>query len=181
MSVEDTVQTSVPFLSDAGIQPSNSGTGTSLCFNLSKAGYYEKLTDFVLTPNAFPGKPCRESVQGLVRTCLEMCVVDLTEVDSLASTVVAADLGWNLETTPQRDRCSKDLRSARPKVLIASPSCALFLTSLNHDDGSSIPLESGRGKSSSHDLISWVLCANAVHRYIVVTISFLNIHRTRHH
>ena len=157
-----------PFCRMPESQPSNSGTGTSLCFNLSKAGYYEKLTDFVLTPNAFPGKPCRESVQGLVRTCLEMCVVDLTEVDSLASTVVAADLGWKLETTPQRDKCSRELR----KVLMASPSCPLFLTSLNHDDGSSIPLESGRGKSSSHDLNSWVLCANAVHRYIVVTISF---------
>ena len=46
-----------------------------------------------------------------------MCVVDLTEVDSLASTVVAADLGWKLETTPQRDKCSKDLRSCKTEGL----------------------------------------------------------------
>ena len=63
----------------------------------------------VLASNAFPGIPSRESVQGLVKTCLEMC--DLTEVYPLAifnkrsmqlglSTGVAAELeiDWNLDT-----------------------------------------------------------------------------------
>ena len=98
-------------------------------------------------------------MQGLVRTCLEMCAVDLTEVYSPAlfnersmqlglSTGVAADLetAWNLETKSRRDKCSNELRSARPKVLIASPPCPMFLTLQNRDDGSSIPLESGERK-----------------------------------
>ena len=77
-------------------------------------------------------------MQGLVRTCLEMCAVDLTEVHSpdlfnepsmqlALSTEVAADLetGWNMETKSRRDRCSNELRVARPKALIACPPCPL--------------------------------------------------------
>ena len=52
----------------------------SLCFNESKGRDYEKLMDLVWTSKAFPGKPTRESVQGLVKTCLEMCAVDSTVV-----------------------------------------------------------------------------------------------------
>ena len=48
----------------------------------SKVRDVEKYTDLLLTADAFPGKLSRESVQGLVRTGLEMCVVDLTEVYS---------------------------------------------------------------------------------------------------
>ena len=61
--VEDMVQTSVLVPSDGGIPPSNAGTVGSLCFSESKAQDFEKLTDFVLTSNAYPGKPSRESVQ----------------------------------------------------------------------------------------------------------------------
>ena len=43
---------------------------------------FEKLTDLVLAPNALPGRPSRASVEGLVKTCLEMCAVELTEVSS---------------------------------------------------------------------------------------------------
>ena len=98
-------------------------------------------------------------MQGLERTCLEMCAVDLTEVYSPPlftersmqlglSTGVADDLetGCNLETKSRRDKCNNELRSARPKVLIASPPCPRFLTLQNHDVGSSIPLESGERK-----------------------------------
>ena len=45
---------------------------------------FEKLTNLVWTSNAFPGIPSRESVEGLVETCLEMCAVDMTEVYSPA-------------------------------------------------------------------------------------------------
>ena len=45
---------------------------------------FEKLTNLVLTSNAFPGIPSRESVEGLVKTCLDMCAVDMTEVYSPA-------------------------------------------------------------------------------------------------
>ena len=68
-------------------------------------------------------------MQGLVRTYLEMCALDLTEVYSPAlfnqhsmqlglSTGVAANLetGWNLETKSRRDKRSSELRLARPKV-----------------------------------------------------------------
>ena len=108
-SVEDKVQTSA--------QPSNSGAVGSLGFNNSKARGFEQVMDLVLTPNAFRGKPSRESVQGLVKTCLERCAVDFSEVCSPAlfnehamqlglSTELAADLvtGWNLETKSRRDK-----------------------------------------------------------------------------
>ena len=76
------VQTNVTVASNVGVQPSNSGTVGSLCFNESYAPDFEKLTDLVLMSNAFPGRPSRESVQGLAKTCWEMCGVDLTEVHS---------------------------------------------------------------------------------------------------
>ena len=84
VSVEDTVQTSVPISTSVGIQPASSGTVGSLCFNESKTQDVEKLTNLVLTSKAFPGSPSRESVKGLVKTCLEMCAADLTEVYSPA-------------------------------------------------------------------------------------------------
>ena len=69
-----------------------------------------------------------------------MCAVDLTDVYSPAlfiersmqlglSTGMAAELetGWNLETKSRRDKCSSELRLARPKVLIARPPFPLFL------------------------------------------------------
>ena len=136
MSVEDMVQTSVRISTNIGIQPASSGTVGSLCFNESKARHFEKLTDLVLTSNAFPGSLTRESVQGLVRTCLEMCAMGLTEVYSPAlfnersmqlglSTGVAAELetGWNLQTKSRRDKCISELRIARSKVLRACPPC----------------------------------------------------------
>ena len=69
VSVMDMVQINVPVPSNVGIQPSSSGTDGSLCSNESNARDFEKLTDLVLTSNALPGKPSRESVQGLERTC----------------------------------------------------------------------------------------------------------------
>ena len=62
------VQTSVPVSYECleSNRPS-SGTVGSLCFNESKARDFEKLTNLVLTSNAFPGRPSRESVQGLVK------------------------------------------------------------------------------------------------------------------
>ena len=105
-----------------------------------------------------PGRPNRESVQGLVRTCLETCAVDLTEVCSPASlnersmhlglsTGLATDLetGWIWETKSRRDKCSKELR--KTEGLRASPLCSLFMTLQNHDDESSIPTQ--------HDHISY--------------------------
>ena len=56
------------------------GTVGSVCFNESMDRHFEKLTDLVVTSTAFPGKPSGESVQVLVRTCLEVCAVDLAEV-----------------------------------------------------------------------------------------------------
>ena len=61
VSVEDMVQTSVPISTSVGIQPTSSGAVGSLCFNESQARDFEKLTDLVLTSNAFPGRPSRES------------------------------------------------------------------------------------------------------------------------
>ena len=84
MSVGDMVQTNVLVSSDVGFQLANSGTVGSACFDESKARDFESLAGLVLTSNAFPGTSSRESVQGLVRTCLEMCAVDLTEVYSPA-------------------------------------------------------------------------------------------------
>ena len=66
--VEDMVQTDVP--TSGGTQPAR----------VQLAKDYEKLSDHVLTSNAFSGILSRESVQGVVQTCLEMCAVDLTEV-----------------------------------------------------------------------------------------------------
>ena len=174
------VQTSVLVSSDVGIQPAISGTVGSLCFNGSKARVFEKLTDLVLTSSAFPGRPSRESVQGLARIFLEMCAVDLTEVYLPAlfneramqlglSTGVAADLetGWNLEAKSRCDKCSSDLRIARPTVLIACPPCPLFLKLQNRNDGSSIPLESGESKvitTRSHLRFVVRDCCEQMHR-----------------
>ena len=108
-----------------GIQPASSGIVGSLCSNESKARDFEKLTGLVLTSNAFPGRPRRESVQCLVKICLEMCAVDMTKVYPPAllnersmqlglSTGGAAELetGWNLDTESRRDKCSSELQVA---------------------------------------------------------------------
>ena len=62
--VDSSVATSV-----SGIQPATAGT---IC-NESKAQHFENLTNLVSTSNACPGLLGRESVQGLVKTCFEMC------------------------------------------------------------------------------------------------------------
>ena len=99
-----------------------------------------------------------------------MCAVDVTEVYSpalftersmqLGLGTVAADLetGWNLETTSRRDKCSNELRSARPKVLIASPPCPSFLELQNLNAGSSGLTES-QEKESHYSTITSHICA----------------------
>ena len=104
------------------------GTVGSVCFNESMDRHFEKLTDLVVTSTAFPGKPSGESVQVLVRTCLEVCAVDLAEVYLPAlinkrsvqlglCTGVAADLvtGWNLETKSRRNT-HRQQRAAKRKT-----------------------------------------------------------------
>ena len=66
VSVEDMVQTRVPISASVGILPASSGTVGSLCLDECKAKDFKKWTNLVLTSNAFPGRPSRESVQGLV-------------------------------------------------------------------------------------------------------------------
>ena len=121
----------------------------------------------------------------------DSCAVDLTEVYSRAfvndrstqlglSTEVPADLGtgWDLETKSRRDKCSSELRNARPKVLIASQQCPLFLKSLNRNDGNSIPLESGESKvitTRSHLICAVRECFEQMHRGDHFTFE----HRTR--
>ena len=78
------VQTSVPISTIVGMKPGSAGTVGTVCFNESKARGFEKLTNLVLTSNAFPARPSRESVQGLVKSCLEMCATDMKEVYSPA-------------------------------------------------------------------------------------------------
>ena len=119
MSVEDTVQTNAPTSTKVGIQPASAGTVGSLCFNESKARDFETLTDLVLTSNAFPGQPSRESVQGPVRTCMEMCAVEVTVVYSPAlfnersmqldlSTGAGNGLDFG-DQKSRRDKCSNKL------------------------------------------------------------------------
>ena len=174
------VQTSVPISTKLGIQPVGSGTVGPLYFNESKAPDFEKLTDLVLTSNAFPGWPSRERVQGLVKACLKMYALDLTEVylpvlfneGSMQldmSTRVAAGLetDWNLEPKSRRDKCSSELRIARPKVLIASPPSPLFLKLQNRNDEKSIPLESGEKKvvtTRYHLMFAVRECLEQMHR-----------------
>ena len=79
-------------------------------------------------------------MQGLEKTCVEMCAVDLTEVYSPAifnersiqlvlSTGVAAELetGWNLDTKSRHDKCSIELRTAKPKNLDSEPTVPIVL------------------------------------------------------
>ena len=100
-------------------------------------------------------------MQSLVKTCLEMCAVDLTEVYSPAlfnersmqlglSTGVAAQLenGWNLDTKSRRDKCSSELRAAKPQDFIADPPCPLFLKLQNSNIGKSTQLEESFAKTS---------------------------------
>ena len=109
-----------------------------------------------------------------------MRAADLTEVYSPGlfdersmqpglSTGAAADLetGWNLETKSRRDKCSSELRRARPKVLIASPPCPLFLKLQNRNGVSSIPLEAGESEvitTRSHLIFAARACFDQMHR-----------------
>ena len=74
---------------------------------------------------------------------------------------------WHLETKSRRDKCSNELRSARPEVSIASPPCSLLLKWKNHDDWGSIPLDSGQREVNT---TSWHLicpareCNEQMHR-----------------
>ena len=91
-----------------------------------------------------------------MKTCLEMCAADLTEVYSPAlfdersmqlgvSAGVAAELvtGWNLNTKSRRDKCSSELRLAKTtEILIANPPCPLPWKLQNSNIGRSIQLES---------------------------------------
>ena len=79
MIVEDIVQTSVPNSTSDGIQPAKLWYSWIALLNESKARDFEKLTNLALTSDAFSGRPSWESVQGLVKICLEICEVDLTE------------------------------------------------------------------------------------------------------
>ena len=121
----------------------------------SMATDFEKFPDLVLTSTAFPGRPSRESKQGLVKTCLEMCAIEMTEVYSSAlfnersmqlglSAGVAAELGtcWNLDTNSRRDERSIELRTARPKILIANPPRPLLLKLQKSNIGKSNQLDS---------------------------------------
>ena len=140
------VQTSAPVSTSVGIQPTSSGTVGSLCFNESKARDFEKLTHLVLTSNAFPGRPSRESVQGLVKNCLELCAVYSPALfnERGLSTGMAVELetGWNMSTKSRRDKCSSDSRTAKPKILIANLPCPLFLKLQSSNIGKSYLLES---------------------------------------
>ena len=80
MIVEDMVQSSVPNSTSVGIQPAKLWYSWIALLNESKARDFEKLTNLALTSDAFSGRPSRESVQDLVKICLEMCAVDLPEV-----------------------------------------------------------------------------------------------------
>ena len=133
VSVQDMVQTDVPI--PTCVLESNRPALVQLD-RLGKARDFEKLTNLVLTTNEFPRIPSRESVQGPVKTCLEMRAVDPTEVYSPSTfnersmqlglrKGVAAELetGWNLGTKSLRDKRSSELRTAKPQILIANPPC----------------------------------------------------------
>ena len=87
-------------------------------------------------------------MQGLMKICLEVCAVDLSEVYSPAlfneSAAVAVELetGCNLDTQSRRNESSNELRTAKPKILIANPSRPLFLKLQNSNIGKSNELES---------------------------------------
>ena len=156
------VRTEVPPTSPSvGTQPASVGAIGTLCFNESKAPDFEKLADLM----SFPGIPSRASVQGLVDTSLEMCAVDLTEVHPPAifmersmqlglSEGVAAELGtgWNLDTKSRRDKCSSELRTAKPKILIANPPCPSFLKLHMTTLGNQTSWSPRRTQSSQHYL-----------------------------
>ena len=56
--------------------------------------------------------------------------------------VAEQETSGNLDTKPQRDKCSSELRNARPKILKANPPCPLFLKLQNRNIGRSNQLES---------------------------------------
>ena len=88
---------------------------------------------------------------------------------SRPSTRVAADLetGWHLEIISRRDTCSNELRSAKPKVLMASPPCPLFLKLQNFNIGKSIQLKSTESAvitARSHLIFPVRECFQKMHR-----------------
>ena len=115
----------------------------------SEARDFEKMTDLVPTPNAFPGKTQRDIGAKSREDLLDVCS------------------GCRPGDGPRRDKCSIDLRSARQKVSIASPPSPLFLTLQNRKDGSSIPLESAENKvitTRSHLTFAVRECVEQMHR-----------------
>ena len=74
---------------------------------------------------------------------------------------------WNLETKSRRDKCSSELRIARPKVLMASPPYPLFLKLQNRNGGCSIQLDSAEGEVIStrfHLIFAMRECFEQMHR-----------------
>ena len=52
------------------------------------------------------------------------------------------DIGCNLETKSRRDKCSSELRTAKPKILMANSPCPLFLKVQDSNVGKPNQLES---------------------------------------
>ena len=166
------------------LEPNRPAGGTigTLCTHESKAKDSEKFTNLVFTSNAFPGTPGRESVQGLVKTCLEMGAVDLDRsllalnlFDERSmrlglSTGVAAEIrnglesGYQNHVKGQMQQCK--LRSATPKILIANPPCPLFLKVPNDNIGISHQLESTENTvftTRSHLIFAVRECFEQIH------------------
>ena len=93
-------------------------------------------------------------MQGLVKTCLETCAVDLTDVYSPAlfnersmqlglSTGVAVELetGWNLDTNHGGTSAAVSCEVQEPKILISNPPCPLLLKLQSSNIGNSIQLD----------------------------------------
>ena len=111
-------------------------------------------------------------MQGFVKTCLVLRAGDLTEVYSPAlfnersrqlglSAAVAAALetGWNLR--------SSELRTAQPKMLIATPPCPLFLKLKNTTIGKINPAGECRSTvitTGSHLIFAMRECFEQMHR-----------------
>ena len=85
------------------------------------------------------------------------------------STGVAAEpeASWNLDTKSRRHKCSSELRTAKPKILIANPPCPLFLKLQNSNIGKSIQLDSTESTvitTRSHLIFALRECFDQMHR-----------------
>ena len=120
--------------------------------------------------------------------------MDLTEILSPAlfnersvqrglSTGVAADLetSWNLETNHGVTNAAASCESQDKSLDSKSTVAIVFEVAESQMMGAQFHWSRERVKSSQHDLTSFLLCANAVNRCIVVSAASSNIHRTRHH